>query len=188
VDFVVTPCSEAMWLIGRGAAEQCPNNYCGPRVVTNGTEERFAPLVRDPNSGRLAYVAYQHVNSVWYPDEEIRVEPDGTVTTISLGEGVASEGVTTPFYVPAEAGSNIGFNLIAAGFNQRNSNVDVPKNFRKSFSCNQSADKVVNTIRKDFSKFTNFGGRFGPAGVTVNVAAVSFGRTPIEVGNNANQE
>ena len=65
----------------------------------------------------------------------------------------------------------------------QNSNVDVPKNYKKSFPCNQSADKVVSTIRKDFSKFANYGGRFGPLGATVNLATVRFGNTPVEVGN-----
>jgi len=56
LDGFETDCGHVGSLIGMGAAEQCPNNDCGPHLAPdkNGNPV-LTPLTRNPNNGMLGY-------------------------------------------------------------------------------------------------------------------------------------
>jgi hypothetical protein len=60
VDGIDVPYDIAIRLLGSGAANQCPNNDCGPQFV-NG---RLSPLTTDPNTGRLGYGQWERVDQI----------------------------------------------------------------------------------------------------------------------------
>ena len=57
---------------------------------------------------------------------------------------------------------------------------DVPKDYTREFDCNRSANDVFRTIRRDFSKFGNFVGNFGPG--DLGTAIVGFEKGPVRQG------
>jgi YD repeat-containing protein len=88
-------CGQAFELIDRGAADQCPDNYCGPRDVDGVLQ----PLKRDPNTGELGYPRQSwHMEwSDWHfvVDRENKSTPDNSNPSGGGGSGTDDD----PYYV-----------------------------------------------------------------------------------------